>query len=500
MIPLIIVCIVFILLFVFPFMLSKRIKYNDGMEKSLVVKNDNVKDARYFSNSFRQLMAGVEPEKIPEKGQSVVEKVKLSKSEDIIFCNGIETLGEKVENICYICDNAEFKVKAVFEKEVYASGNVEFAGNTVLRAVAGEKNVIIGENSEIQRWADGKLFTVIKKGTNAGKSVSSGERLIIEPNCRFTRMYAPVTEVRNYVRVSDSPCDETVINREAPVYMKIKRNVSRVERDQEFRYTIITIHDLTVEAGAVVYGDLKSDGSIHIKNNAVVTGNVFADGFVIIEQGARVLGNVFASENLYIGPDVTIGKTGRIKSAISRLSMVISEGSVIYGYAGCENIGKIIERRDFAGAVEASEGIVIDENDIVVNKNAGLFEGIKCNISADGFLNLDNLEDYEQTDYYAFRNSDKLTGVRFPEGATEIKNSMFYGCDALETVIIPESVERIGDYAFFGCKSLKTIIFEGNSRLRKIGDYGFAMCESLDADIFSDVEETGYAAFWREEV
>ncbi len=480
-------------------MLSKRIKYNAGTEKSLMVKNDNVKDARYFSNSFRQLMAGVEPVKIPENGQSVVETVRLSKSEKIIFWNGREPLGEKVKNICYISNKAEFKVKTVFEKEIYAADSVEFAGNTVLRAVAGEKNVIIGENSEIQRWADGKLFTVIKKGTNAGKSVSSGERLIIEPHCRFKRLYAPVIEMRNYVRVSDSPCDEMLINREAPVYMKIKRDIRQVGREQEFKHTIITGYDLTIEAGAVVYGDLKSDGSIHIKNNTVITGNVFADGCIIIEQGVKILGNVFASENLYIGPDVTIGKTGRIKSAISRVSMVITEGTIIYGYVGCENVGEIIERSDFAGVVEVSENVIIDEKDIVVNKNAGLFEGIKCNISADGFLNLNNLENYEQTDYYAFRNNDKLTKVKFPDGAAEIKNSMFYDCDMLETVIIPESVERIGDYAFFGCANLKNIIFEGNSRLREIGDYCFAKCKSLDMGMLPEVESTGYAAFWKEE-
>ena len=71
---------------------------------------------------------------------------------------------------------------------------------------------------------------------------------------------------------------------------------------------------MTIEPGAIVYGDIKSDKMVHIKNNAVVTGNVFGDESVIIEQGAKVLGNVFAGENLYIGPDVTIGKTGRIKS------------------------------------------------------------------------------------------------------------------------------------------------------------------------------------------
>lgn len=497
MILFIIFLLIFIVLFIFPFLLSKGIEYDSGMEKSLIVKNDNVKDARYFSNSFRQLMKNIKKSQALENGQNIVENAKLSKDEKIFFWNGKESLGDKVSNICYINDDVVFNSKIFFEKEVFAKGDIEFAEKTTLRAVAGENSVIIGENSKILRWADGKRFTVLKKGSNAGKSISSGERLVIEPNCNFTRLYAPVIEVKNYVRVSDANTDEIVINKDAPVYMKSKRNIRNIDKNQELKCTVITKYDLSVGAGAVVYGDIKSDKIIHIKNNAVVTGNVFSDESIIIEQGAKILGNVFAGENLYIGPDVTIGKIGRIKSAISRVDMVISEGVTIYGYAGCENKGKIVEKESFSSEVQLLENIKINDKNSEKNKKADLFEYIKCNVSEGGFLNLNNLEEYEQIDYYAFRDADTITKVELPGGATEVKESMFYGCDNLETVIIPDSVEKIEDYAFYDCKKLKNVVLGDNSRLREIGDYSFANCDSLNKEVFSNIENIGYAAFWK---
>lgn len=498
MILFIIFFVIFILMFIFPFLLSKGVEYDGGMEKSLVVKSDNIKDARYFSKSFRRLMNKVKELCIAENNDSSssVEKVKLSKDEEVFFWNGVEPLGEEVNSICYIKKEIDFCNKMIFEKEVFAEKDIEFAGKTKLRAIAGDKSVIIGENSKVVRWADAEEILVLKRGSDAGKSVSSGDRLVIEPECVFTRIYAPVIEVKNYIRVTDKDKDEVVINKDAPVYMKIKRNISQVSKHEEIKNTIITKYDLIIEPGAIVYGDVKSDKIVHIKNNAVITGNVFGDESVIIEQGAKIFGNVFAGENLYIGPDVTIGKIGRIKSAISRVDMIISEGAIIYGYVGCENTGRIVKKEDFVTEVDSLENIKINDKDLIRNKKADAFEYIKCNISKEGFLNLDDLEHYEKIDYYAFRECDILTKVKLPEGALTVEESMFYGCDNLETVIIPDSIEEIEHYAFFGCKNLKNVVISENSKLEKIGDYAFARCDSLKKVRFINVEEIGYAAFW----
>ena len=474
----VVIVLIFLLLLLFPFLLSYGVHYDSETGRSLIVKNDNIKDARYFSKSFRNKIKNAD---VSGKEDGCIGKVKLSKEEDILFYDKTTALDTCIDSICYINAEAEFHDKIEFNKEVYAKENITLADSTVVRAIAGDKKVVIGGHSKIGRWADAEQFLALKEGSDAGISLSSGEKLVIEPDCVFTRLYAPVIEVKKYTVTDETNIKNVVINKSAPVYMKLLRNIKVVEKNQEERHTIVTKYDLTIEKCAVVYGDIKSDKSIRIGKYAVVTGNVFGDGDVIIEQGAKVLGNVFSGANLYIGPNVTIGKTGRIKSALARVNLVIAQGTVIYGYAGCEGTGKTVMQ---------------NETDIEINSRAEEFEYEKCNITEEGFLNLDDINDYEEIDYYAFRRCHDLTKVKIPEGALTVGESMFYECENLETVILPDSVEKIENYAFFGCRKLKNVILGKNSRLEKIGEYSFARCISLDCNELNNIKEIGYAAFW----
>ena len=49
--------------------------------------------------------------------------------------------------------------------------------------------------------------------------------------------------------------------------------------------------------------------------------------------------------------------------------MVISEGAVIYGYAGCENKGRSVARDNFASEVNALEDIKVEDRNFVRNKS-----------------------------------------------------------------------------------------------------------------------------------
>lgn len=484
---------VLILLLLFPFLLHKKVHYSSEMETSLIVKSDNVKDARYFAKSFREKIKKSKLFDDDDRKQEHKEEITLSKDERILIYDGTVPLDSCVDYLCYINVETEFSDKITFSKEIYAEENIVFAAESRVRAIAGEKQVIIGEHSVIDRWADAEKFMVLKEGSDAGINLSSGRRMIVEAGCKFTRLYAPVVEFRKYSGETDEGNEEVAINRAAPVYMKIVRNLEKVGMNQEERHTIITKYDLNIEPGAIVYGDVKSDKMIHIKEKAVVTGNVFADNNIIIEAGAKILGNVFAGNNLYIGPGATVGKAGRIKSALSRNNMIITENAVIYGYAGCEQKGKTVTYDEFY----KETGISGNENISNIKDRTREFGYEKCSITGDGFLDMDVIKNYEDIDYYAFRKCMTLTKVKLPEGINKIGESMFYGCENLETVILPDSLEEIGNYAFCGCTRLKNVVKGENSRLKKIGDYAFAKCENLNNAELAQSDEIGYAAFWK---
>ena len=70
-----------------------------------------------------------------------------------------------------------------------------------------------------------------------------------------------------------------------------------------------------------------------------------------------------------------------------------------------------------------------------------------------------------------------ITQVIFPEGITEIPNSMFSGCKNLQSITIPDTVTTIGGYAFSGCTSLQSVTI--GSGVTSIGDSAFSECTNL---------------------
>lgn len=483
---LIVFIIAFIILILFPFLLSLGVKFESKDATSLVVINNNVKDPRYFSKSFKKKLTNALIDNPNPRD------VILSKIEEIVFWDEKYENVKAIDKICIFEKEADIDNKVKFMKEIYSKENIEITNRSSVRAIAGEKNVIVGEKSKVIRWVDAENLLVLKELSDAGISASSGERLVVEHGCTFKRLYSPIIEVRKYVGIIDEEPEEIVINRETPVYMKLLRDIKEVEERTTLNKTIITKHKLIIGYGATVCGDVKSDKDIYIRANSVVTGNVFADGNIIIEKGVKVFGNIFAGKNVYIGPDVQIGKVGRIKSVIARLSMLIAKGTIVYGYIGTELGGKIVDAEDFAAEVYMLEKVKIVESDIKPQDN---YDCVICNYTKDGCVTFKSVEEFEDIDYYAFRDNVSIRYVVIPQGAKTIEPSMFYGCLSLETVYIPNTVEKIGEYAFYKCKKLKEVEFDKGTKLKEIGEYAFSECESLEEFNIEYVEKLEDAVF-----
>ena len=80
------------------------------------------------------------------------------------------------------------------------------------------------------------------------------------------------------------------------------------------------------------------------------------------------------------------------------------------------------------------------------------------------------------------------------QGATKIRDYVFYGCRSLRRVVIPNSVTTIGLRAFDSCSSLTRVAI-GNS-VTSIGDSAFYVCSSLTSvSIGNSVTSIGDSAF-----
>ena len=88
----------------------------------------------------------------------------------------------------------------------------------------------------------------------------------------------------------------------------------------------------------------------------------------------------------------------------------------------------------------------------------------------------------------------RITGIRLPEGLTNIGEMAFSNCARFTELTIPGSVTRIGKHAFTSAQALTKLTLPDG--LREIGEYAFFDCVSLkDVTIPDGVESIEAAAF-----
>lgn len=339
MLFIVIAAIVLILMFV-PLAVGKY-SLDKNKKVSLVVRNDNVKDPRYFAKSFLSLM-----DRALEKydGSGIIQ---LSKEEKLIEpAAGLFAPKGECEELIHAKNDFRAAEKSVFLKEIYAKKDAVFERNSVLRAVATRGKLKLQEGVEVERWADAGRTFQVEAGCDLGISATSEENLYLAPNCQFHRLFAAKIEV-----VSSSGTAEVEpikwLFPDQKVFPDILWNAREVDDNQELENTIVTKHNLVIGEHAVVKGDIKSEKNIHIKANSQVMGNVFADGDVVFEENVCINGHVFSQSHIFIGPDNSVGRPGAVHSVVARETIVLCETAKIYGYVGAEGAGETVSKERY---------------------------------------------------------------------------------------------------------------------------------------------------------
>lgn len=339
------ITVVFLALLFLPFAVS-LLSLRKSKDVSLYVKSDNVRDPRYFSNSFRSLVEkGIDPQ---------TRTITMSKSEPFVYARELQdTVCD-----CIVVAQSHFQPVGVacFAKEIYAASSVQIPPHTSLRAIACLDRLEIGQNCEVVRWADSDGQMTVAAGCALGMSISSGERLLIAKGCTFRRFYSPEIIIgSSLVRPKHTPTD-TAISSERLI------NPESIGVHETVNSTIVTEYSLSIGESAVIMGSIKSNHHVYVHRNARINGNLVADGIIILEEGARVLGSVFSQDSVLVGPGVEIGVKRKIKSLIARKSIVLCETAMVFGYVGCETDSKTIAKEDFHAELSQKQWATKMEN------------------------------------------------------------------------------------------------------------------------------------------
>lgn len=338
----ILIVVIFGLMTVFPFLLSLGIPKEE--QATLVVRSDNGRDPRYFVQSFKKMIKNT----LDNGAENGV--LSLSRPEPFFYAEVLPEKEEIIDRIVICKEDFWAKQNMIFDKEIYSERNVVLAKGTQARAVAAKK-LFLQEGNTIFRWSDGEEEMYAGRGCDLGISATSREYLQVMENCTFRRLYAPQVDIlaqaENKKRERKNPEVDNRMGIKTETERELaEKDVKVIGKNRVINGNVITRYSLVIEEGAIIFGHVKSRKGILVKKGARIDGNMFANKKIVLGEDVYLAGNLFSQRDICVGPGCVIGQKGKIKSVIAKENILLCENVTVYGYVGCEEIGRTVLRKE----------------------------------------------------------------------------------------------------------------------------------------------------------
>lgn len=340
MILVILCCLLFIAMTVYPFWPGyKELKKGEDNE-NLYIKRDYIRDPRYFGLSFRKLLTPFLPEarRLPV---GVTLAIDLSKKEALTVGPVAAVQAIVEERMTLFPQAAVLPPQSQFAKEIYALSDLAIGSDSTVRAVAGNADCRLATGTEIIRWLDVEGNLLVAADCNLGLSASSRQKIVLGgKNCLFKRLFAPIIEIGT---ANALKTDFTFAGmQQYPAYSDVVYDIKKIKEAAVFNKNIVTHKKMVVRQDTVVLGNIKAYKELLLEENVKIIGNIFCEGDLIIQNSCRITGTVFVQGNLKVSNNVSFGEKGKIKSVIVRKDVTLGSGVVLHGFVLTEGVGKTV--------------------------------------------------------------------------------------------------------------------------------------------------------------
>lgn len=334
--------ILFIILLVLPFLPAAwemKAKRDDG---NLFIRNSYVRDPRYFSDSFKQLLFKSTGDKsLISDGM----KIRLSKEEILRVGEELPPDEELHSNITVFKKAARVKEETYFEAEAVFLKDCVIGRKSMLRAAASLGNCDLEEGVEVLRWIDADGALTAAKDCNLGVSVSSDNLVSLQRGCRFKRIFAPEINLGPSPKLMPPSTVAIPQGFLAVEFDNLIDDYKKIEAGSVIKSHVVSRNKkrgFVIERDSVIWGSVKAHGELHIEDNVLILGNVFCDKDIRIGNNVRIMGDVFTHCGLQAGVGCVFGQMGKIKSVVSRDGLRFSPLTVIFGYVSTDGEGLIL--------------------------------------------------------------------------------------------------------------------------------------------------------------
>lgn len=336
--------ILFVLVLVLPFVPSFAELAMQRDASPLPIKNDYVRDPRYFAHSFRRIIN----ENLGSRTAGRYE-LQLSRREvvEVVDTAPACTNNEAYPYICYCASDLNIESEAAFLKEIYVRGDADFGARNSLRALACDGNIILRHDSTVLRWIDAEGSLRVGRDCNLGVSASCGTEMSLGSGCSFKRLYAfPVVAggregLKDAVMVALEADEGPICEPYDPAQLGDAELAMANILPYSRKATVITRVSLDIGDYSYIAGHVKSYGDLTLGKYVIVCGNVFVEGVLRVGEGCHIHGTVFSNGWIEIGVGAVVGDSGAIKSVVARKGIRLMSGAMVFGLVSTEGEGRV---------------------------------------------------------------------------------------------------------------------------------------------------------------
>ncbi len=190
------------LMFVLPLIpaLVELRRKSDALPLSVVQQNAG--EIRYFSDSFRAYMNGLEPIMQGCVVAGTTATGALPDGEEYVVLGRVDeplVLALQQRDTTHLVMGSDVDLilpaEARFSKDIYAGGQFIGGIKNNFRAILGEKNVHLGASSRVLRWVHAVGEFTADAGCGLDGRISSDSLIRLQNDCNFRRLNAPRIEI-----------------------------------------------------------------------------------------------------------------------------------------------------------------------------------------------------------------------------------------------------------------------------------------------------------------
>ena len=302
--------------------------------KPIQLTDRSVGKISFFARNFRQYLDRVLP---PEAGAGDYAARLLDDTQFVRVNRKSDQLagkGEIEQRLVVIDSPLTLAGGQTFAMEVYAREKLSSGPETNYRALYGELELDLGENTRVFRWAHARgTLTVGSHSVLRGRA-SSDRRVVLGRDVVFERLSAPV--IGCGATREPPPLSRPATKWSPPPGSRVLGDCLRVEGDLDLPReslvpgNLVVTGRLRIGAGSLVEGSVKAHGDLELADRARVGGAAITRGRLALSEQAWIGGPAVAEHSVRLGRDSVVGGPS-LPASVCGAEVELSEGATVYG-------------------------------------------------------------------------------------------------------------------------------------------------------------------------